>query len=100
MAVYDAAVYDRILFKVLAIEALCVRGDALEHSSNLSNSLPQIRSWLMFATIYFTIATRHGDFMPGNLGNPEWKPCIVQVESFGTAYLFSVETQHTIGERL
>lgn len=53
-------------------------------------------SWLGFALIWWLICLAHGDFE--HYGEAEWTPCVVEVYSFATAFLFSVETQHTIGK--
>lgn len=37
----------------------------------------------------------HGDIEHYN--EPEWKPCITNINTFSAAFLFSVETQHTTG---
>ncbi|CAG0878661.1 unnamed protein product [Darwinula stevensoni] len=58
-------------------------------------------SWLLFACIWYLIAFTHGDLEPHHLPPlqeaSEWTPCIVQIYSFTSCFLFSVETQHTIG---
>ena len=54
-------------------------------------------SWLMFAIIYFLISYLHGDLSEENLSNPNWTPCIKEVDGFSSSFLFSLETQHTIG---
>ncbi|XP_063234501.1 ATP-sensitive inward rectifier potassium channel 12-like isoform X2 [Bacillus rossius redtenbacheri] len=65
-------------------------------------------SWLGFAVLWWLIALTHGDLSPLNnakvaslLGtnatNPNWTPCVREVYSFSSCFLFSVETQHTIG---
>ena len=54
-------------------------------------------SWLMFAIIYFFISYLHGDLLEENLSNPNWTPCIKEVDGFSSSFLFSLETQHTIG---
>ncbi|NXL87608.1 KCNJ2 protein, partial [Alectura lathami] len=52
-----------------------------------------ILSWLFFGCVFWLIALLHGD-----LENQENnKPCISQVSSFTAAFLFSIETQTTIG---
>ena len=52
-------------------------------------------SWLLFAVVWFLVALTHGDL------EPELEPghvvCVDNVLDFTTAFLFSVETQHTIG---
>ncbi|XP_075557803.1 ATP-sensitive inward rectifier potassium channel 12-like [Dermacentor variabilis] len=57
-------------------------------------SMGFILSWLVFAIIWWLIMFAHGDFDPHE---GEWTPCIVEVTSFTSAFLFSLETQHTIG---
>ena len=54
-------------------------------------------SWLLFGIIYFLICYIHGDFLPDNLDNSDFVPCIEAVDGFSSAFLFSLETQHTIG---
>uniref|UniRef100_A0A3Q4G9F2 ATP-sensitive inward rectifier potassium channel 14 n=1 Tax=Neolamprologus brichardi TaxID=32507 RepID=A0A3Q4G9F2_NEOBR len=46
-------------------------------------------SWLFFGLIFYTVALAHGDF--------EEMPCILHVQGFIGALLFSMETQTTIG---
>ncbi|KAK0138054.1 ATP-sensitive inward rectifier potassium channel 12 [Merluccius polli] len=65
-------------------------------------------SWLLFGLIFWGVALAHGDFdlrlTPGG-GQPpgserdgsEWRPCILHVQGFIGAFLFSIETQTTIG---
>ncbi|CAG0920594.1 unnamed protein product [Notodromas monacha] len=53
-------------------------------------------SWLFFAAIWFGIAYLHEDLAIGDRPE-EFVPCVVGITSFSTAFLFSVETQHTIG---
>ncbi|XP_076122782.1 inward rectifier potassium channel 16-like [Alosa pseudoharengus] len=55
-------------------------------------SLAYIVSWLTFGLLYWLIAHVHGD-----LGLPNEAPCMAHVHSFTGAFLFSVETQATIG---
>ncbi|ELT87586.1 hypothetical protein CAPTEDRAFT_226569 [Capitella teleta] len=52
-------------------------------------------SWLGFAVIYYVILIVHEDHL--HIDNPDWKPCHTNVYDFTTAFLFSIETQHTIG---
>nr|XP_015809902.2 ATP-sensitive inward rectifier potassium channel 12 [Nothobranchius furzeri] len=66
-------------------------------------------SWLLFGLVFWGVALAHGDF---NLyvpvkdrdswatteeGKEEWRPCILHVQGFIGAFLFSIETQTTIG---
>ncbi|XP_073691739.1 ATP-sensitive inward rectifier potassium channel 12 [Garra rufa] len=52
-------------------------------------------SWLVFGLIFYSVSLVHGDFDKdrGKL----WKPCLLHVEGFVGAFLFSIETQTTIG---
>merc|ERR1712013_629538 len=54
-------------------------------------------SWMMFGGIYYMICHLHEDFKEENLSNEDWKPCISAVDGFAAIFLFSLETQHTIG---
>lgn len=56
-------------------------------------SLAYILSWLIFGLSYWLIA-----YVNGDLGEtPNEMPCVYQVHSFTAAFLFSMETQATIG---
>jgi len=58
-------------------------------------------SWLAFAAIWYLICWAHGDFeedhLPDKQGESGWTPCVLATYDFTSAFLFSVETQHTIG---
>ncbi|KAM3865486.1 ATP-sensitive inward rectifier potassium channel 12-like [Diretmus argenteus] len=66
-------------------------------------------SWLLFGLVFWAVALAHGDFdlrTPVGEGEPlgvveegrdEWRPCILHVQGFLGAFLFSIETQTTIG---
>ena len=56
-------------------------------------------SWFFFGAIYFIICYLHGDFIEENVlsRGEDWIPCILQVDGFASSFLFSLETQHTIG---
>lgn len=56
-------------------------------------SLSYILSWLIFGSIFWLIALHHGDL----LSDPDITPCVDNVHSFTAAFLFSLETQTTIG---
>ncbi|CAD1478535.1 unnamed protein product, partial [Heterotrigona itama] len=62
-------------------------------------SMNFLLSWLGFALIWWLIAYSHGDLDPGNYNNPNltFTPCIVDIRGFTSSFLFSIETQHTIG---
>ena len=56
-------------------------------------------SWFLFGCLYFMICYLHGDLLEENLpklGN-DWVPCIKEIDGFASCFLFSLETQHTIG---
>lgn len=58
-------------------------------------------SWLAFAFVWWLILFYRGDFMPGHLPHEQesndWQPCVLACYNFASVFLFSVETQHTIG---
>ncbi|XP_029707337.1 inward rectifier potassium channel 4-like isoform X1 [Takifugu rubripes] len=66
-------------------------------------------SWLLFGLIFWGVALAHGDFdAPPPLkeggpqtrageGDTERRPCILHIQGFIGAFLFSIETQTTIG---
>lgn len=62
-------------------------------------SMNFLLSWLGFALIWWLIAYSHGDLDPNNYTNPNltFTPCIVDIQGFTSSFLFSIETQHTIG---
>lgn len=51
-----------------------------------------ILSWLFFGILFWVIALAHGDIRDHNN-----EPCMFEVRSFTAAFLFSLETQTTIG---
>lgn len=55
-------------------------------------ALSYILSWLFFGIIFWIIALAHGDIQDENID-----PCVYEVRSFTAAFLFSLETQTTIG---
>ncbi|KAI4895617.1 hypothetical protein NFI96_017037 [Prochilodus magdalenae] len=58
-------------------------------------------SWLIFGVIFYSVSLAHGDFNPSREpwrpGGGQQKPCLLHVEGFVGAFLFSIETQTTIG---
>ncbi|XP_047504655.1 G protein-activated inward rectifier potassium channel 3 isoform X2 [Pieris napi] len=60
-------------------------------------ALSFILSWLLFALIWWLIIFTHGDLNPSTNSNETFIPCLNNVNSFTGCFLFSVETQHTIG---
>ena len=57
-----------------------------------------ILSWFGFGVIWWLIAYVHGDYLPENINNSTFVPCILANKNFASAFLFSQETQHTIFE--
>ncbi|KAM9425603.1 inward rectifier potassium channel 16 [Pholidichthys leucotaenia] len=55
-------------------------------------ALSYILSWLFFGILFYIIALAHGD-----VKDPNTEPCVFEVRSFTAAFLFSLETQTTIG---
>jgi len=53
-------------------------------------------SWLLFGVVWYLIAWQHGDLDPESQ-EPDHVVCVDNVVDFSSAFLFSVETQHTIG---
>lgn len=54
-------------------------------------------SWIIFAVIWFLISFAHGDLDAETRADPKWVPCVANTKSFVSSFLFSLETQHTIG---
>lgn len=49
------------------------------------------------AVIYYVICYSHGDFSAEAMAQEDWGPCISEADGFVSVFLFSMETQHTIG---
>ncbi|XP_026317812.1 G protein-activated inward rectifier potassium channel 3-like isoform X2 [Hyposmocoma kahamanoa] len=60
-------------------------------------SLSFILSWLLFALIWWLIIFTHGDLNPPPPNTTAPIPCLNNVNTFTGCFLFSIETQHTIG---
>nr|XP_002737873.1 PREDICTED: inward rectifier potassium channel 2-like [Saccoglossus kowalevskii] len=60
-------------------------------------TLVYLIGWILFGVFWWLIALQNGDLVPEHINDEEWKPCVSNVYSFKTAFLFSVETQTTIG---
>lgn len=60
-----------------------------------------LSSWLMFAVLWWLICYSHGDFeqnhLPPHQKTSNFSPCIHEVYGFISCFLFSIETQHTVG---
>ncbi|CAG0904582.1 unnamed protein product [Cyprideis torosa] len=56
-------------------------------------------SWLGFAIIWWIILLSHGDLRAEHLPGVDdtWTPCVLNIHGFASCFLFSIETQHTIG---
>jgi len=60
-------------------------------------------SWFLFALVWWVIIYYHGDLeaehLPGSklVEDGLWTPCVHNIYNFASVFLFSVETQHTIG---
>ncbi|VDH90547.1 Hypothetical predicted protein [Mytilus galloprovincialis] len=54
-----------------------------------------LASYFMFAVFWYWLMHNHGDF--DHVNDPDWKSCVDGVHDFGNAFLFSIETQTTIG---
>ncbi|ESO84745.1 hypothetical protein LOTGIDRAFT_94675, partial [Lottia gigantea] len=52
-------------------------------------------SWLVFASFYFMLADLNGDLDSHTL--EERNPCVTNIHSFASSFLFSIETMTTIG---
>ncbi|KAJ1131903.1 hypothetical protein NDU88_010233 [Pleurodeles waltl] len=57
-------------------------------------SMSFICSWMVFAMAWWLIAFAHGDLDPRRNSSV---PCITNIQSFTSAFLFSIEVQVTIG---
>ncbi|XP_062717007.1 G protein-activated inward rectifier potassium channel 3 isoform X1 [Aedes albopictus] len=60
-------------------------------------ALSFILSWLGFAIIWYLIGYSHGDMAAHANGDTQHQPCVTFIYGFTSAFLFSLETQHTIG---
>ena len=58
-------------------------------------------TWLFFAILYYITCYFHGDLLPEHLPDLQeaagWTPCVLMIDGFAACFLFSLETQHTIG---
>ncbi|XP_053969489.1 G protein-activated inward rectifier potassium channel 3 isoform X2 [Anastrepha ludens] len=64
-------------------------------------ALSFVLSWLFFALLWWLIVYTHGDLeemhLPENQEESGWTPCVSAIHGFTSCFLFSIETQHTIG---
>ncbi|KAH0620927.1 hypothetical protein JD844_021839 [Phrynosoma platyrhinos] len=61
-------------------------------------------SWLLFAMSWWLLAFAHGDLhrpppssSSSSSSSSSWVPCVTEIHSFTSAFLFSIEVQVTIG---
>ena len=58
-------------------------------------------SWFAFAIVWWLILYIRDDFLhehlPDEQETNEWQPCVLGMYDFASCFLFSVETQHTVG---
>ena len=51
-------------------------------------------TWMIFAALYYLICWYHGDLefehLLGKQEESNWKPCVLEMEDFATAFLFSL----------
>ncbi|KAG8433912.1 hypothetical protein GDO86_012324 [Hymenochirus boettgeri] len=64
------------------------------HHSLLIFTMTFICSWMLFAMAWWLIAFAHGDLGPRR---SSFVPCVTNIQSFTSAFLFSIEVQVTIG---
>uniref|UniRef100_A0A8C5QI84 ATP-sensitive inward rectifier potassium channel 11 n=1 Tax=Leptobrachium leishanense TaxID=445787 RepID=A0A8C5QI84_9ANUR len=64
------------------------------HHSLLIFTMTFICSWMMFAMAWWLVAFAHGDLDPKRSSSI---PCVTNIQSFTSAFLFSIEVQVTIG---
>ncbi|XP_044758852.1 G protein-activated inward rectifier potassium channel 3-like isoform X2 [Coccinella septempunctata] len=64
-------------------------------------SIAFLGSWLGFGLIWWLISFTHGDLedehLPDRQEDSNWTPCVTQIYDYTSCFLFSIETQHTIG---
>lgn len=69
-------------------------------------ALSFLLSWTAFATFWYLMAFAHNDLdymerksLPNyNETSESFTPCVTQINGFISCFLFSMETQHTIGK--
>lgn len=54
-------------------------------------------SWLVFAGLWYALALSHGDLQPREDWPANHSVCVDNIHDFTSCFLFSLETQHTIG---
>ena len=61
----------------------------------LSFATSFLTSWSVFAVIWYLVVLTHGDLSEER--GEEHIPCVDNINGFTSCFLFSLETQHTIG---
>jgi len=54
-------------------------------------------SWLLFAGVWYLVVLLHGDLLPESERPSDHVMCVDNIKDFTSCFLFSLETQHTIG---
>jgi len=54
-------------------------------------------SWLFFAGLWYLVVLLHGDLLAESERPPDHVMCVDNIKDFTSCFLFSLETQHTIG---
>ena len=83
----------------LSLSLVCVLGKQGNPKNCIQNQ-GSIINLQGFAAIWHLTFWLHGDLEPENLAkreDKEYTPCVSQIHDFTSTFLFSVETQHTIG---
>ncbi|XP_069479878.1 ATP-sensitive inward rectifier potassium channel 11-like [Ambystoma mexicanum] len=65
------------------------------HYTLLIFTMSFLCTWLLFAMIWWLLAFAHGDL--DHLQEEGFVPCVTSIQSFTSAFLFSIEVQVTIG---
>lgn len=60
-------------------------------------TLSYVLSWFCFGVIWYLIAVTHGDLGRASDDTDNFEPCVDNLDTFTGAFLFSIETQTTIG---
>ena len=62
-------------------------------------ALSYVLGWLLFSVFWYGLAWWHDDldYQSKNITDPNWEPCVYNVDNWIGSFLFSIETQTTIG---
>lgn len=90
--------YTDLFFVLMFQDIFTTLVDAQWRWTLLVFSMNFMLSWLGFAVVWWLIALNHGDLdLSVRDNNSTFVPCVREMYSFTSCFLFSVETQHTIG---